>query len=751
MYHQSIIDKNLVALEPTYVFRGHRYKFKLQEFGINEIDQYVNALNEYVNSELWKQKQRVEFTKNEITGAMPEIPEPLVKWMANERYLCMNNWRYFAERYYKVSKAETNKFIKFQFNRTACIFLDILADQQLQLKAVRILQPKARQIGASTFWAGICQHRLQFFSEIKAILASYEKKPTDKLSGMITSSMERQPWWLAPEMKRLQTGEFFIWMNDSRLDLGWGTQDTLGTGSTPTVALLSEVAKYRPNPELAIDAGLINCMHESPESILVLESTAEERDDYWHDLIKSVIKGEQIGSTSFIISFIPWFIRDDLYPTETWLHGRGRLYETFSPSIETLAYARSAEATVRANHYFRKYLGSNWTMPREQLFYYQIRKQEAIGKNKLHLFLREMPSNLEEAFQHAGSIIYPIKVINDIEIAATTQIPYVYKLRGDANEINPDLFPIDEEIDYTGKKATISISARYDRSLPSFNFELVPVIFEGWDRFDYQGKILIWEHPIKNVEYGIGVDTSDGLGKDDAAIEGLRKGTIAYKDKQVFEFASNLIASADMWPYIMALGRYYSQYNDQQLLTIETGKGGGGPLITEMRNRGWWNFFKQMSLDRIGEDLSTKHNYGWMTTARTRPVMVELLNSFIINRHMEIGSIPLISELKGLREKPMNSYELGARKYKIQGKKDNRYMAIGICLASLHQDEILGHTMKSWDKRRELDNEVKEFEVFSPDKYMSQFTNRDQSLILGSGEEQWAVKTIGEAYQEEGF
>lgn len=745
MYHPDIITQNQAKIVPLFKFRGKEYRFDLQEFSVAKVEEYKGSLDKFIDKDIWDRDKRVVYKERD--GVRYEIPLELQRFMSNERILCQTDWKYWAARYYKVSDAETNKYVNYRFNRTATIFWDILKDQQILDKAIRELNPKARQVGRSTHWCGVMHHRMQFCSEIKGLLASYEKRATGKLVKMIMDSMDRQPWWLVPEVKLYRTGEYYEWMNHSRLDLAWGTQETMGTGTSPTIALLSEVAKYD-YPELAIDAGLVPAMHESSASILILESTAERRNDYWHNTVKDVLREQQIGTTSFVCSFTPWCVRDDLYPTIGWIKGRAAAYERFVPSIETLQYARAMEATIHADYYFRKHMGSDWVMPKEQLFWYQLKKEEAERKNTLHIFLRETPSNLEEAFQVAGSSIYPIKVINTIEIIAQQKAPDVYKLRGDANNINPDLLPNEEERDKD--KPIINISARYDSNLPSFDFELVPIKFQGWGRLDYQGHILVFEHPRKGFEYGFGADPAGGMGGDDAAIEGIRKGTVYYKDKQVCEFASNQVPVDNLWPYMLALGTYYSQFEGQQLISIETGKGGGGPLITDLRNRGWWNFFKYRNPEKVGEDLS-RQAIGWLTTSRTRPEIVNRMYNFITNYHIEIGSVPFIGELKDLRERRTQSPGLGQIKYKIEGDSDNRYMALGIALVSIHQDEMMGYTMKSWEERQKREAEIVVHEAFDPAKYQLPFPS---TQVMNRGkyvEPDWDddVIIVGKAYEDE--
>jgi hypothetical protein len=65
----------------------------------------------------------------------------------------------------------------------------------------------------------------------------------------------------------------------------------------------------------------------------------------------------------------------------------------------------------------------------------------------------------------------------------------------------------------------------------------LPLKFKGYPGFDWTNKLILWEMPQPGEEYGIGVDLSDGVGKDNSVIEVLRKGTLYQNDAQVAEWA----------------------------------------------------------------------------------------------------------------------------------------------------------------------------------------------------------------------
>src|SRR6266852_5448677 len=418
------------------------------------------------------------------------------------------------------------------------------------------------------------------------------------------------------------------------------------------------------------------------------------------------------GTSSLYFSFIPYFVRADIYPPPAYISGRTSAFANFISSTETLIHAKKAENWVKANIDMREVLGSNWQMSLETMFWYETERNAAIARNELGVFLSQVPADWEEAFQHAGKTIYPIELITSYSNYAQGIIPEVYKLRGDQNELSPDFFPSSSEILENGRK--IPIRTNWTSATPASDYELVQVRFEGWDKFDPINKILIWQHPNVKYEYGCGVDTSDGLGRkvsDNAIIEILRKGTPELKDAQVCEFASPDLQQKIMWPFLLALVTYYSP-KAQLLLAIECNK--GYELQNAMTNHGWWNLHKAIDEGKIGQDLSKINKYGFETNGATRGALIDNFSTFFKGMWIDLYSMPLIGEIKDLQKIRTISAISKLQRDRIEGglSGDDRFMATGIILYSMHRMEMMGFEKASWQKRLESENSKFEIKSF---------------------------------------
>jgi hypothetical protein len=717
MYCQEIINNNLEKIQPTFIWKGKTYKFKLHEYSSIEIDRAIDALNNYINLPLYLETRMQSgnkckiYLKNEdrpLTN--DDLPKDAIQFITNERIFNTLSCWHFMENYYLISDI-TNTFVKYKPTKPQLVWKNIAGKLEKQGRAIRELRGKARQTTSSTDAQGKILQRLITIPDVKSMIASYEDKPSMILSQMILDAYERLPYWAKPKISNFETGSYFKFENGSLLNISYGTREMLTTGTTPTVSLCSEISKYK-YPEQSIEASLIRSMHESENLLQIFESTADGDDDdnYFKKKWNETIKSMESGTTSLYASFVPWPMRDDIYPTKTWLRGRSSAFEKYTPSIEILQYAKKIENYIKGNPDLREVMGSNWVMPKEQMFFYEISRDEADRDGTLYLFLQEMPGTPEEMFQNSARPIYSIQIIEHHEANCYEKIPEVYKARGPEVEIDPQFWPQPDEIMDNGK--IIQIKPKWAEFVKS-EYELVQIKFNGWHNFAPNNKFLIWEHPKFNERYGAGLDNSDGLGEklsDNAAIQGLKAGTIKTKDEQVFEFVSPDLNPARIWPFLYLIGTYYSP-EEQCLLVIELNKGG----IEAQNNivqRGWSNLHKIIDPTQLGKDNSNVLKYGFETNTRTRILLQNFFNQFFIGKHVNIRSLKLMQEIRNLKKKLRLDGNL-----KLHGSSDNRWLAFMIILYCLHEDEILGFQKAGWEERIKAESNEIIVHTFNQNNY----------------------------------
>jgi hypothetical protein len=76
----------------------------------------------------------------------------------------------------------------------------------------------------------------------------------------------------------------------------------------------------------------------------------------------------------------------------------------------------------------------------------------------------------------------------------------------------------------------------------------VPLHFRGYAETDFTNKLFVREFAEAGYDYGVGVDTGDGVGQDRSVMEGVRKGDDQRNDAQVCEFACLALGSMVVTP-----------------------------------------------------------------------------------------------------------------------------------------------------------------------------------------------------------
>ena len=608
-----------------------------------------------------------------------------VRLIRNEMILCRADFHYFASRYCWI-KSDEDRVVRMDPWISQQIFLSILAEMQGEEIALMLIVLKARQLGLSRIISEILLHAVLFFAHTNAFLASSTEDKTGLLFDMLDFVLYRLPFWMRPGEKYRRENKFLELLNGSALTLQHGQQSTgIARGTTPTKAHISELSEFDEfKVSDLIDSALLRAMHDSPQTFLVLESTAKGMNNWWHDKWKSAKAGWPERRSRLRPLFLPWFV-GGLYPKSHWLRAH-----PVPPDYSTrmlpwaAAHAEGAEQYVRQTEYLYQRLGRDWKMPLEQIWYYECERDAAIRERRLNKFLQEMPANDDEAFQSTSISVFD----NDTLVfyrdnAHGQELLGAYGLVGAAEVVNPRLQP--PELLRNPNLPSITVRCERTTSYP-IQFELVPLRFDGWPLESGVDKIYVWEMPVPGETYGIGMDTSDGIEKDRTVLEGLRKGSINGPTKQVFEYASGKMNALDSWPFALALGTLYSVpdatgMEQQPRMAIEC-KGHGDMAQNLIRQMGWHNFhpWNDKQLDNRTPKLSHFHKIGVYTTSWFRDGMIEMLVKMLRDGDIEIASPFFVQEMASLQgDQFVQSLKAG------YGGFDDRIMAFGFILVSLYK------------------------------------------------------------------
>lgn len=620
-------------------------------------------------------------------------------WIRHERTFCTLDFLYFAERHVRINDY-TNKLATFTPNLAQRMVLETWGDMEREQLAIMMLQLKARQLGVTTLTELAIGHRVQFYPDVNAVVASADPEKSDKMLRMMELCWEKQPQFLMPKFTRNAAKMKEFGELNSGLSVQHGAQVTgIARGSTPTVVHLSEIASYD-NAEDLIEASLLRAIHETPWVFFIMESTAEGLAGYLPKKWKESCEGWPLRQSRFCPIFLPWFVGSDLYPTISWLKKQPIPSGWIVPDL-IVSHAERARVYVQANDLLRDHLGSGWSMSREQMWYYHSEYTAAKKGKTLNKFLSEMPADPDEAFQSTNQSAFEPEVISIYRNESGAKAPWgVFGFLGNEAEIPLKFQASNALIDPTRRR--IPLVCRWGGSDTPFTCDLVPLKWQGYQDSPV-GKVFIWEPPSADYEYGVGCDTAYGVGGDSSVLEVIRKASFDRSPGQVAEFASNYIGAFNLWPMALALSTLYSPNRKQCRAVIEC-RGTGDIVQLEMRKRGWSNFHPWLHYDQKRIEPAKASKMGWFTNQAMRELMMDMLLTAINDRWLEIVSPYFVTEMTTLSR---DEYEQSFRA--DYGGHDDRIMALGMVLVSLHILEL-----KGWQARR---RQGESFQTFSGEVY----------------------------------
>lgn len=138
------------------------------------------------------------------------------------------------------------------------------------------------------------------------------------------------------------------------------------------------------------------------------------------------------------------------------------------------------------------------------------------------------------------------------------------------------------------------------------------------------GQLQIYQHPRRGHKYVLGVDVGDGLGQDRSVVDVFRMGTIEEPEEQVAQFLTDAIPPRQFAYIVDAIGRLYPWPDGREALAaIECNNHGLSVQDTLQLHLGYRHFYIWEVLDQADPTKRFTTRMGWVTTARTRPILLD--------------------------------------------------------------------------------------------------------------------------------
>lgn len=234
------------------------------------------------------------------------------KAKANLRRL-RDDFQFYAPQALKIRTKE-GKLIPLNLNPAQLKLDDKITELKTHGKPIRIIILKARQMGFSTFAEGRIYRKTSMTKLTNSLIIAHKEDASTNLFNMSKLFYEEAPAWLRP-MKKASNAKELIFENPTtnvtekqanpglRSKIKIDTAKNLGAGRSDTIHNLhaSEVA-FWDNAELVM-LGLMQAVPNSPDTMVIVESTANGVGGYFYDLWQKAKRGEN----EFTPLFFAWW------------------------------------------------------------------------------------------------------------------------------------------------------------------------------------------------------------------------------------------------------------------------------------------------------------------------------------------------------------------------------------------------------------------------------------------------------------
>jgi len=514
----------------------------------------------------------------------------------------LDDYRLFAKDCIKIRDHHTAKIVPMVLNQGQEILHAVAERQKREKGYIRILFLKSRRFGGSTYVEGRFYWLTSLNYNRNGFIVGHEKESTNTLFEMAKLMQEQNP--LAPqEIKNNEKSLKFDTRDGTGLKSEYrlATAENVDAGRSQGIHYLhgSEEAFWRDGRTLL--NGLIQCVPDPPaESEIFRESTANGYgNSFQEDVIEAYCEGQfpyhkvdgityawVNPETDWILVFIPWFVHERYVKEFTSPAKR----QEFDEEIKRPVFN---ESDMKWEKSLALKLKEKYGLTLEQLHW---RKWAIANKcrGSEDLFCQEYPSNVEEAFLSSGTSIFPKELCDQVE------------------EGCEDPVIVGDVVDRLGKSRI---------------------------RANKYGRFKLWQKPIESEIYFMTVDSAGGKRKNvekDAKARNPDKTVIdVWNHRTGVQCAQwqgdieyDLIADLTM-----LIGRMY--FNAKAVAELMNH---GYTVVADLK-RAKWPMFE----NRPGEP-------GWMTTAKTKPVMIDKLYQMSRDGDIQIRCKSTVSEMRTFQE-----------------------------------------------------------------------------------------------------
>lgn len=250
----------------------------------------------------------------------------------------MINTKAFIERHLKIRDKKA-RLIDFKLNAAQMKLYDAIAAQYREGRPIRAIILKARQMGFSTLTEGMIFKDTMAQANISSGIVTHEIAATNNLFRMSKRYYEHLDPVLKPQLLASNAKELVLDFADGNSSIKCMTAGNGSIGRSDTFQNLhiSEYA-FWPKDKAEILTGLLQAVPNEPNTMVVIESTANGYDDF-----KDIWDAAVAGRNDFVPVFCAWWEHAEYaMPAENFRPTKEemRLKKTYGLSDEQLAWRR---------------------------------------------------------------------------------------------------------------------------------------------------------------------------------------------------------------------------------------------------------------------------------------------------------------------------------------------------------------------------------------------------------------------------
>jgi hypothetical protein len=553
------------------------------------------------------------------------------EWIDSEFVHCMADARYFLSNYYAIKTEDKGYTGLYPFWDSQEMLHDEFRNLEKKYGFVKAMVNKARQMGGSTYVSGEIFHKTIFSEHVNTLVVAQDADQSGFIFDMYRSALDFLPWWMRPRIRYQQAGTFIDFDEKDEtlrsIRPGLKTRIYVDNGNKPTGAGRGKSFVYGHLDELAfwdkpsqLTKSLLPTMN-AKNGFYVMISTPNGRNDAWHNLWRRA----EAGKFEYRPIYIPYYRRDKTYSLPI---PKGEAFE-LTPDEK----AMRDQVLAKENHLIKDEV-FNWARIRREAFI------AVDGDDRM--FSQEYSTTAEESFQTSATTAYPRGIIN--RLAKRTLNPLW------VGEIAFD-------------KAS-GLPTPYLRATTPQEYIPEP---------EHENRLHVWERPIREFRYVMGVDVSLGNdGGDYSCVQVIKLTDTIEPDEQVACWRG-LIVPEDLAEVVYSIGHWYNE----ALAAVEVNSMGMVTNSILCRDWEYENVYRYKRMDRLKNFLTDI--IGFWTDEKSKRALMSKMSKALHSDSLRIRCEQTVRELYDFTD----DYEAAS-----DGAHDDRLMALHIALYCGHEGEV---------------------------------------------------------------